>query len=102
MEIVETSGFTRRIKELLSDDEYRLLQQFLVDNPDSGSVIPHSGGFRKIRWGLHGRGKRGGVRVIYYSQVDDWLYMILVYAKNEQDNLTPEQLRQLRTLSLED
>lgn len=62
----ETSVFTRRVTELLSDYEYAELQRTLVANPNAGDVIPGSGGLRKIRWAAQGRGKRGGVRIIYY------------------------------------
>jgi mRNA-degrading endonuclease RelE of RelBE toxin-antitoxin system len=93
----ETSVFTRRVTELLPDDEYADLQRALVDNPDAGDLIPGSGGLRKIRWAGQGRGKRGGLRVIYYYLVNrDQFYMLLIYGKNEQDDLSPEQLRTLR------
>jgi len=93
----ETSVFTRRVTGLLSDDEYAELQQALVANPSAGDVIPGSGGLRKIRWAIRGHGKRGEVRVIYYHLTSrDQFYMLLVYGKNEQDDLTPEQLRMLR------
>jgi mRNA-degrading endonuclease RelE of RelBE toxin-antitoxin system len=66
MLFIETPTFTRRIQQVLSDDEYRLLQQELTERPEGGKIIPGSGGLRKIRWGLPGSGKRGGIRVIYY------------------------------------
>ncbi len=93
----ETSVFTRRVIELLSDDEYAELQGVLVASPDVGAVIAGSGGLRKVRWGAHGRGKRSGVRVIYYHLFSrDRFYMLLIYGKNEQDDLSPEQLRMLK------
>ena len=99
MEIIETSVFTRQITELLSDDEYAELQFALVRRPEQGAVIPRSGGIRKIRWSGSGRGKRGGIRVIYYWQVDEHqIFMLLAYAKNTQDDLTPAQLTMLRKL----
>jgi hypothetical protein len=71
----------------------------LVLHPDLGSVIPGSGGLRKLRWAIRGRGKRGGVRVIYYwAVVHDKILMLFMYAKNEQDDLTPDQLKVLRTI----
>ena len=77
MVIVETSIFTRLIQELMSDEEYAAFQHALVDRPDMGAVIPGSGGLRKVRWRLDGRGKRGDVRVIYYWLVsDDQLRML--------------------------
>jgi len=66
MIIIETHIFTRKLKALLTDDEYRKLQNELVLRPDAGKIIPGSGGLRKLRWAGSGRGKRGGVRVIYY------------------------------------
>ena len=69
MVIIETSIFTRQVQALLAEAEYRQLQTALVNWPQLGSIIPGSGGLRKIRWVLTGRGKRGGVRVIYYWAV---------------------------------
>ena len=66
MEIAETSIFTKEITRILSDDEYNELQNFLVANPKGGDVIKDSGGLRKIRWKIKGRGKSGGIRNIYY------------------------------------
>jgi len=99
MVIVETSIFTRQVQKLLRDDEYRLLQTVLVERPDIGPIIVGSGGLRKIRGIAGGRGKRGGVRVIYYWAVDqEKLLMLLMYAKSERDDLTRDQLRILRTI----
>lgn len=99
MLIVETPIFTRRIHSLLSDEHYRLLQLQLIANPDLGKVIPHSGGLRKARWSLRGQGKRGGIRVIYYWAVArETLLMLFVYAKNEQDDLSRQQLKMLKSI----
>jgi hypothetical protein len=99
MIIIETSFFTRRVQALLDDDDYRHLQTTLVLRPDAGDLIPGGGGVRKIRWGAKGRGKRGGMRVIYYWAVkQDRILMLMIYAKNEQANLTPEQLKVLRSI----
>jgi hypothetical protein len=99
MEIIETSVFTRQIQLLLTDEAYRELQIALVARPDVGAIIVGSGGIRKVRWSARGRGKRGGARVIYYWAVKaDQLLMLLAYAKNEQEDLSPEQLKMLRTL----
>jgi hypothetical protein len=99
MVIVETSIFTRQVEALLSVEEYRKLQLELVFRPDLGAIIPGSGGLRKVRWGAQGHGKRGGVRVIYYWAVtQDRLLMLLIYAKNEQDDLSKDQLKVLRRM----
>lgn len=65
-EFIEVPFFTRALPNYLADDEYRELQQFLNANPESGAVVPGSGGVRKLRWSLKGQGKRGGLRVLYY------------------------------------
>ncbi|HEU0012857.1 MAG TPA: hypothetical protein VFQ45_04200, partial [Longimicrobium sp.] len=69
MEIIETPVFTRRVTELMTDAEYHALQQVLLDRPELGAIVAGTGGLRKARWGVAGRGKSGGVRVIYYWAV---------------------------------
>lgn len=97
MIFIETSVFTRQVTSLLSDDEYQKLQIALSAHPDTGAIIPHSGGLRKIRWTMSGRGKRGGVRAIYYWIVaKDQILMLFLYSKTEKDDLTPTQLKVLR------
>ena len=99
MVVIETSVFTRQVQDLLSDEEYRKLQAALVGKPTLGPLIRGSGGLRKVRWALPGKGKRGGVRVIYYwAAIEEQLFMLLMYAKSERDDLTPSQLRLLRKL----
>ncbi len=69
----------------------------LLARPDAGKVIPGSAGFRKLRWAAEGRGKRGGLRVIYYwFTAQDTILLLFIYPKNAQDNLTPDQLKQLK------
>jgi len=97
MEIIETPVFTRRIKAALSDDEYRELQRALVINPEAGAVIPGGGGLRKLRWAVPGKGKSGGLRIIYYWYTsNDRIYMLFVYKKSEQEDLTNKQLAILK------
>ncbi len=94
MEIIETTAFTRRISNLLTDDEYAALQGLLTIQPDLGSLIPGRSGIRKLRWAARHRGKSGGVRIIYYWVVSqDLIYMLTAYIKNEQTNLSPLQLQ---------
>ena len=94
---VETPIFTRRIREHMEDEEYAEMQAFLSQRPDAGNVIRGTGGMRKLRWAGSGRGKRGGLRVIYYWWVPkDRISLLLAYPKNEQDDLTPDQLKQLK------
>ena len=97
MVIVETRAFSARIRALLGDDQYRRLQAVLAGLPGAGDVIPGTAGLRKLRWGGSGRGKRGGIRVIYFwHQRTARILMLLAYAKNERDDLTPAQKRALR------
>ncbi|PKN91496.1 MAG: hypothetical protein CVU44_19255 [Chloroflexi bacterium HGW-Chloroflexi-6] len=99
MQIIETSVFTRRMLELLADDDYRLLQSMLIVRPEAGAIIPGSGGLRKLRWAASGHGKRGGARIIYYwYNQREQLLMLYIYPKNEQDDLTAEQLRALKKI----
>jgi len=94
VEIIETPIFTRKIKGVLSDDEYSKLQWALVINPEAGAVIPGSRGLRKLRWIVSGKGKRGGLRIIYYWYIqDEKIYMLFSYKKKEQDDLTSEQIK---------
>ena len=103
MVIRETTVFTRQVKQLLDAESYRLLQLRLVADPEAGALVPGTGGLRKIRWQGSGRGKRGGIRAIYYwaGQVDVIL-MLLAYPKNEQEDLTPEQKKILAALVREE
>jgi hypothetical protein len=99
MKIAETSVFTKLIVDLMSDDEYRGLQMELVARPDAGALVVGGGGIRKIRWGVRGRSKRDGVRVIYYWAVaHDTILMLFTFPKNEQEDLTDEQTKALSTL----
>ena len=83
----------------MSDDEYRLLQAALLVDPESGAIIVGSGGLRKLRWSLPGRGKRGGARMIYYYWVTRGrIYMLYAYSKSAKGDLTRGQIRTLAGL----
>lgn len=100
MVFIETSFFTEDVTSLLSEEEYRKFQNFLAENPEAGDLIKDTGGLRKVRWGSGGKGKSGGVRVIYYYVVaDSQLRMILIYKKGIQDTLTDKQKATLRKLN---
>ncbi len=99
MVIIETSVFTRQVRALLSDEEYRELQTELVNRPVVGSIIVGSGGLRKLRWATRGKGKRGGSRVIYFWAVkQEQLLMLLIYSKSEREDLTRDQLKTLKKI----
>lgn len=99
MEIIETSIFTRQVVDHLDDDEYLDIQLALINCPDLGSKIPGTGGLRKLRWGFEGKGKRGGIRIIYYWFIsDNEILMLYLYPKNDQDDLTAEQKKTLKKI----
>ncbi len=103
MRFVETPVFTRRITKILSDDQYRSLQLALVLRPEQGVFIRGSGGLRKLRWLAGSRGKRGGARLIYYwDKTTETIFMLFVYTKQEQGDLTPDQIRILGRLVSEE
>ena len=94
---METKLFTRLVQEYLSDDEYSELQQALIANPEAGAIIPGSGGVRKLRWGLAGRGKRGGIRVIYFLRTrQGQIWMLTLYPKNVAENIPAHVLKQVK------
>lgn len=98
---VELSLFRARRPDYLDDDEYRALQTELLANPEKGDVIRHTGGLRKLRCkdSRRQKGKRGGLRVIYYYWVGGaqfWLFF--VYDKDEVDDLSPQEAKTLGAL----
>ena len=94
---IETKLFTRLVHNYFTDDEYAALQNSIVANPEAGDVIRGSGGVRKLRWGLAGRGKRSGVRVIYYLRLlQGQVWMMTLYAKNEADCITGAVLKKIK------
>lgn len=105
LEFRETELFTRSVTALLSDDEYAELQGALIVDPEAGDVIKETGGLRKLRWSQRkrGKGKRGGVRVIYYWYASESLiYMLLAYSKDQRDDLSAAQKKALSRLVREE
>ncbi len=95
--VVETPTFSRLSKDYWTDTERNNFVSFIAANPEAGDVVPGSGGVRKVRWSYGGRGKRGGVRVIYYSQLADGeIWLLLIYGKSVRDNIQAHVLRQIR------
>ncbi len=96
MEFIETSIFTKLIYTYLTDDEYVGLQGFMLKYPEAGKIVPGSGGVRKLRWSIAGKGKRGGVRVIYYfKKHENEIWMLTIYGKSEMENIPAHILRQI-------
>jgi len=103
MKFIETPIFSKEVQALLKDDEYKSLQVALLLRPEQGSIIPKSGGLRKVRWSSKGKGKQGGLRVIYYwDNKTESFYMLLIYSKSKKDGLSPDQLQILSQIVKEE
>lgn len=99
MEFVEAPFFTQLLPDYLSDDDYRALQHSLARDPEAGDIIPGTGGFRKLRWAdrRRGKGKRGGLRVIYYYFIaDNQTWLMTLHDKDEVADLSPNERRLLK------
>jgi len=102
MEFIEIPHFTEVVRDYLTDEEYAVLQWYLTLNPEAGDIVTGTGGARKVRWSVDQRGKRGGLRVIYYyrsSQSEIW--MLTLYSKTSKKDLTARDKTILRQLILE-
>jgi hypothetical protein len=98
--VAETPLFVRQAEAVWDDDERVEFVTFIAANPAAGDVIPGTGGVRKVRWSRAGTGKRGGVRVVYfYHDADRPLYLLMVYAKARQEDLTSTEKRSVRELT---
>ena len=98
---VELAAFERHRADNLDDEAFRALQNLLMKQPEAGDLIPETGGLRKLRFAdaRRGKGKRGGLRVIYYwwdAGLQFWLFT--VYDKDEMDDLTPQQRKTLKAM----
>ena len=95
--IVETPSLVRMADTFWNDVDRLKFIDFIAANPDAGAVVPGSGGLRKVRWGQTGRGKRGGVRVIYYNRLANGeIWLLLVYDKTVRENIPPHVLRKIK------
>jgi len=103
MRFIETPVFSAAVRRALDDESLRALQVALVQRPTQGLPIPGSHGLRKLRWAVAGRGKRGGLRIIYYwDPASEAFYMLFAYLKQEQGDLAPAQIRSLARLVREE
>jgi mRNA-degrading endonuclease RelE of RelBE toxin-antitoxin system len=99
MTVVETPFFLKKAASLLTDEEREALISFLAFSPEAGDMIPETGGVRKLRWAGRGKGKRGGVRVIYYFHNEKFpVFLLTVYAKNQKGDLTKAERNELKQL----
>jgi hypothetical protein len=99
MLFIESRLFERARQEYLADDSLRELQAVLLATPEAGVLIPGTGGVRKLRWKAEGRGKRGGLRVIYYVRASAFrCYLLHLYAKNVDEDLSPDMRKTLAAL----
>ena len=99
MVFIEAAPFTKCLWDYLNDDEYRELQSFLIEQPEAGDLIQGAGGLLKLRWSMDNKGKRGGIRVIYYWQIsEDQIYLFTLYAKNEMSDLSSDEKKILKKM----
>lgn len=96
MLFIETSLFTKLLPNYLTDEDYGGLQTYLLQKPDAGSIVKGSGGVRKVCWAPSGKGKSGGVRVIYYwKKSDHEIWMLTLYSKSEKATISGRVLKQI-------
>lgn len=95
--VIETPTFVRLASDCWNDEDRMRFISFIAGSPDAGDVVPGSGGVRKVRWGVAGRGKRGGARVIYFNRLANGeIWLLLVYGKSVRDNIPAHVLRQIK------
>lgn len=96
MIFIETTTFTKLLPKYLTDDEYRLFQWYLILNPEVGDLVRGSGGVRKVRWAPEGKGKRGGIRIMYYwKKSDEEIWLLTLYSKSEKASIPGHILRKI-------
>jgi hypothetical protein len=99
MVFIESPEFTKEASDIFSEDELFALQLWLVENPEDGDIIPRSGGCRKLRWAVKGRGKRGGARVIYFHRISEsQILLIHAYVKNKKADLSAREIKAIKDL----
>ena len=98
--VIETPEFLSAVRKLISDEKRALLVDYLAYHPNAGDLIPGTGGVRKLRWGLEGRGKSGGARVVYFYHDSDMpIFVLTAYAKNDRADLSQQDRNDFRKLT---
>lgn len=99
MVFIETSLFTKYRSNYLDDEDYSSLQDYLIEQPEAGTLIQGTGGLRKLRWNMGTKGKRGGIRIIYYFELKkSHIYLMTLYSKNEMPDLSAKEKKLLKQL----
>lgn len=102
-QFIESLLFERLVYDFLNDDNYAQMQAWLARFPEAGDLVPGSGGCRKLRWRIEGRGKRGGVRVIYYLKLHDGrIWLLTIYGKGATENIPSHVLKALKQEFVDD
>jgi hypothetical protein len=95
--VVETPLFQRLADDFWTEEERGAFVYFIAAHPEAGAVVPGSGGVRKVRWSMAGRGKRGGMRVIYFNRLSvGEIWLLVLYAKSEAENIPVHLLRRIK------
>lgn len=99
IEFIETSLFTRQIREIATDDELKTLQSELIGSPEKGDLIQGTGGLRKVRVATGNQGKSGSARVIYFLATAEVIYLVMAYPKSTKDSLSASEKAALKKLT---
>jgi hypothetical protein len=94
--VIETNIFRAKVAENWTLEQYEEFVVYIANNPHAGDLVPRSGGVRKIRWSKKGSGKRGGVRIVYFSSVHEETWLLTMYAKNERENIPAHELKKIK------
>lgn len=100
LKFIETSMFTRQIKQIATDDELKDLQKQLIESPAKGELIQQTGGLRKIRMATGSQGKSGSARVIYFLATKEVVYLVMAYPKSTKETLTDAEKADLKKLTI--
>ena len=95
--VIETPVYSKKVEQILSEDERDAFAVYISKNPKAGVVVRGSGGVRKVRWALESGGKSGGIRVMYFNRLEKGeIWLLTLYAKSERSSIPPGELRLLK------